>query len=65
MYMYYLIRYLNTDILGMGLNFYKNHMCLINQAELATMYTGWVMLLVMCFNLFFSVKLFCFCIDFM
>ena len=40
----YPIRNLNTDILGMGLNFSKNHMRLINQAELATTYTGCVML---------------------
>ena len=38
---------------GDGAQFFKNHMCLINQAELATTYTGCVMLLVMHFNLFF------------
>ena len=43
---------------GDGAKFFKNHMCLINQAELATTYTGCVMLLVMHFNLLlFSVKL--------
>ena len=37
---------------GDGAQFFKNHMCLIAQAELATTYTGCVMLLVMHFNRF-------------